>query len=277
MNLLVFLIILFSVLLLAIVLALIFSQKFRQDIIGAPGKANILGILTVEGVVVVILCALFVGGLIYVISEFRQSIVPTPQDHMIPTQELPESLQSGDPNKVLEKIKKLAENEQNPPDNIILKKLSELTYDSQLSKEIREMRTNKEGPWSQTAKVLTIGIPQKESQPERGYAYVCSGSNYANSSIRLSNALSEDFGEKINLNVKGGGIDELDCASSKKIPNFLLNCLDAKELFSDVFIECTTDGEPRYKQRYYEELKGLEIPDDSPKIYLPVWVMVQDS
>lgn len=277
MNLLIFLIGLFSALLVIIVLALIFSQKFRQDIIGAPGKANVLGILTVEGVVVVILCSLFVGGLIYVISEFRQSIVPTPQKKMISIQDLPENIQSVDPKKVLEKIEELAKNEQNPPDNVILKKLSDLTYDFPLSKDIREMRTKKQGPWLQTAKVLTIGIPQKENQPEKGYSYVCSGSDYANSNIRLANALNEDFGEKINLDVKGGGIDELDCVTSKKIPDFLLNCFDAKELFSDVFIECTDEGEPRYKQRYYEELKSVDIPDDSPKIYLPVWVIIKDS
>ena len=53
-----------SVLLTALVAALIFNSKFRQDIMAGEGEASVLGILSVKGVVIVLLSGLFLGALI---------------------------------------------------------------------------------------------------------------------------------------------------------------------------------------------------------------------
>lgn len=55
----------FAFLLVALIVALIFSKQFRDAMLGGEGEASVLGVLTVKGVAIVLLCALFVGGLIY--------------------------------------------------------------------------------------------------------------------------------------------------------------------------------------------------------------------
>nr|VFK09352.1 MAG: hypothetical protein BECKLPF1236B_GA0070989_10083 [Candidatus Kentron sp. LPFa] len=52
-------------LLIAIVAALIFSASFRRDSLRGTGSARVFGILSVEGAAVVLLCALFLVGLLY--------------------------------------------------------------------------------------------------------------------------------------------------------------------------------------------------------------------
>jgi hypothetical protein len=58
-----------AVLLVALVTALIFSAKFRQDILGGTGEARVLGILSVKGAAVVLLVGIFLGGLIWSVPE----------------------------------------------------------------------------------------------------------------------------------------------------------------------------------------------------------------
>lgn len=54
-----------AILLIFLVFALIFSDKFRGDILGHEGEAKVLGIFTVKGVAIVLLSAIFLGGMIY--------------------------------------------------------------------------------------------------------------------------------------------------------------------------------------------------------------------
>jgi len=53
-----------AVLLTAIVAATIFSSDFRKDILAGSGEAQVLGVLSATGAVLVLLVALFLGGLI---------------------------------------------------------------------------------------------------------------------------------------------------------------------------------------------------------------------
>ena len=57
--------ILCATVLVALISALIISDKFRHDILAHEGEASFLGIMSVKGVVVVVLCGLFLTGLIY--------------------------------------------------------------------------------------------------------------------------------------------------------------------------------------------------------------------
>lgn len=54
-----------ALLLFGLVAALILSKSFRSDVLGGEGEASILGMLSVKGVSIVLLCALFIGGLLY--------------------------------------------------------------------------------------------------------------------------------------------------------------------------------------------------------------------
>ncbi len=54
-----------GLLLFAVVAALIFKPDFRADLVAGQGKASLFGVLSVEGVVIVILCGMFLTGLLY--------------------------------------------------------------------------------------------------------------------------------------------------------------------------------------------------------------------
>ena len=59
--------------------ALIFSRSFRSDVLGGEGEATVFGILSVKGVSIVLLCGLFLGGLLYPL-KFIHITGPTPED-----------------------------------------------------------------------------------------------------------------------------------------------------------------------------------------------------
>ena len=50
--------------LIGLMLALVFSQKFRQDLSAKEGKLSLMGV-SIEGVAVLLFFALLVGGMLY--------------------------------------------------------------------------------------------------------------------------------------------------------------------------------------------------------------------
>lgn len=52
----------------AIITALIFSSKFRKDVIASEGEASVLGLISVKGVVIVLLTAIFGGIFAYILQ-----------------------------------------------------------------------------------------------------------------------------------------------------------------------------------------------------------------
>ncbi len=63
---------------LTIVFALIFSEKFRKDILGGEGEANVFGILSVQGTAVIVLSGLFLAGLIITSRDIAQVAIQKP-------------------------------------------------------------------------------------------------------------------------------------------------------------------------------------------------------
>lgn len=57
-----------ALLLIGLIAGLIGSSKFRNDVLGGEGEASVLGLISVKGVAIVLLCAIFVGGMIYPMS-----------------------------------------------------------------------------------------------------------------------------------------------------------------------------------------------------------------
>ena len=67
-----------SLLLMALVIALIFRRDFRDAVLGSPGEASIAGILTVKGVAIVLLCGLLIGGILYALNKQQPGTIAGP-------------------------------------------------------------------------------------------------------------------------------------------------------------------------------------------------------
>lgn len=57
--------------------ALIASPDFRTAVLGGPGEATILNLVTVKGVAIVLLCGLFIGGLLSALTKLPSSAQKT--------------------------------------------------------------------------------------------------------------------------------------------------------------------------------------------------------
>jgi hypothetical protein len=66
--------ILLALLLTALIMALIFSPGFRDAVLGSPGEAKILNLLTVKGVAIVLLSALLLAGLLLSLEKMLQNL-----------------------------------------------------------------------------------------------------------------------------------------------------------------------------------------------------------
>ena len=69
--------ILFTLLLAALLVSLIFRRDFRDALLGAPGEATVFGLLSVKGVGIVLLCSLLIGGILFVVTHLPVPAVPT--------------------------------------------------------------------------------------------------------------------------------------------------------------------------------------------------------
>ncbi len=69
----------FALLLAALVAALIVSRDFRRAVLGGPGEATILNLITVKGVVIVLLCGLFIGGLLFALTKLPSPVAGAAQ------------------------------------------------------------------------------------------------------------------------------------------------------------------------------------------------------
>jgi hypothetical protein len=64
-------VILFALLLAGLLVALIFRRDFRDAVLGGPGEASVLGILTVKGVAIVLLCGLLIGAILFALIRLH--------------------------------------------------------------------------------------------------------------------------------------------------------------------------------------------------------------
>lgn len=64
-------IVVFALLLSGLVVAFILRRDFRDAVLGGPGEASVLGILSVKGVAIVLLCGLLIGGILLALTRFN--------------------------------------------------------------------------------------------------------------------------------------------------------------------------------------------------------------
>lgn len=61
--------VLLALLLAALMVALIFSRDFRDAVLGSPGEAKFLNLITVKGVAIVLLSGLLIAALVYTLDK----------------------------------------------------------------------------------------------------------------------------------------------------------------------------------------------------------------
>src|SRR5437899_643133 len=66
----------FALLLSGLLIAFIFRRDFRNAVLGGPGEATVLGVLSVKGVAIVLLCALLIGGILFALNALRAPSPP---------------------------------------------------------------------------------------------------------------------------------------------------------------------------------------------------------
>lgn len=59
----------FALLVAALVAALIFRRDFRDAVLGGPGEASILGLITVKGAAIVLLFGILIGGILFALNK----------------------------------------------------------------------------------------------------------------------------------------------------------------------------------------------------------------
>lgn len=62
----------FAMLLAVLVVALILRRDFRNAVLGGSGEATVLGLITVKGVAIILLCGILVGGILFALTKLPQ-------------------------------------------------------------------------------------------------------------------------------------------------------------------------------------------------------------
>lgn len=68
--------VLLALLLAALIVALIVSRDFRDAVMGGPGEARILNLLTVKGVAIVLLSGLLIGAILFSLEKILPTLRP---------------------------------------------------------------------------------------------------------------------------------------------------------------------------------------------------------
>lgn len=145
-----------GLLLFAVVAALIFKPDFRADLVAGQGKASLFGVLSVEGVVIVILCGMFLTGLLY--PGWRNGgELAYADDAQQQIRVLTEKLATAEAN-----VRSLT-NDTRTRFTIedVPQVLANLAPENEISEEIRELSDSNKGPWSPFARSqeILVSIP----------------------------------------------------------------------------------------------------------------------
>ncbi|MGI9280039.1 MAG: hypothetical protein ACR2PX_10480 [Endozoicomonas sp.] len=261
-------------LLCCLILALIFSSKFRADITsGNTNKTKIFNVITLEGALVLSLCGLFFYGLI-------QPVIKPPEPFSLyarangfsfetPTVFIEDYKQKiAELNQVKERVSLLeSELEGVVREENLVSYIKDLSPDSELSVVLRDLPLNHEGPWGRFKKSETIlvSIP---GDVKEGEAWVCH--SRINDQFKLISDLkiNDDpvLGKSIKVNSTKLMFPSMDCEERVSI-DMQIACLDAVQLFGDSLLACDDAGNARWKIEKPRELTVLSVllPDPTPE------------
>ena len=246
----------FCGLLLAItLLALIFNEKFRKDVMGGQGTAKILGILSVEGVVIVLLCGMFLAGLLYPVikepssGEEVENFIKSLPLNETNADEVRTRIQQiiRDLDIAEKRIEELKAEERFPLEDLPTK-LRMLDPQDPVSEELRKIAVENEGPWSpySTSREILVSVP---GDIDEGNANGCPVDR--DKSLELISNYKRDgkvLRGQSNVTVR---VTKLMFSSSdcRKITgqDLQLNCKDAIRLFSEEVLGCDEADNPLWR------------------------------
>lgn len=227
-----------GVLLAALVLALIMNPGFRRDLVAGQGKASLFGVVSVEGVIIVILAGMFLAGL------------------LSPAWRVDSANNGGNPDvaqlqaRIAEQQKKIAE--LGSPSTIDISRLPKLLTtlepESEISKEIRAIAANSRGPWSPYSKSqgLLVSVPGEIAD---GFVRGCPSMHGKTlqllSDYKHGDTVLPDRSPVI-VTVTDLIFSASDCREKLKY-DLQLNCRDAVRLFSDAVLTCGAGEQPMWK------------------------------
>ena len=100
-----------------------------------------------------------------------------------------------------------------------------LDYDDPASRELRQLRNRRLGPWAYQAQDVKIGIPARPDQPLQGFANVCESGIFLRQRIEVF--LPDQPDQRISLVASG----RYACPAGFEFPDIQLSREDARKLF----------------------------------------------
>ena len=234
-----------GLLLAAVILALILMPDFRRDMTAQPGKASLLDIVSIEGVVVVLLSGMLLVGLIYPLWSSTE------------TGRLEAEIQ-GLENQLVDLKSK--EPEERPSTVDLPAAVAALERDSDQSEQIRNLARERKGPWSpfSKSKDLLVSVPGG-LKPSR----LLGCPDLYGKSLQLISTYRQALGgEPLTLRVNGLIFEASDCRDKLEY-DLKLNCADASALFSADVLECDGQYNTLWKvpDRYLSAAAVIANPD----------------
>lgn len=225
-----------GLLLTAVVLALIFMPDFRKDVTAQQGKASLLKVVSVEGVIVVLLSGMLLFGLLYPLWKNEKIAGLRTQVGEIP------SLRS----QVKELEVKLKNSTSTGSIENLPKAVASLEPNSDESRQIRGLARDRQGPWSpyQRSTDILISVPGGlPSNSVLGCPELYEKDLQLISTYEVNGQVSSR--EPLDVHVSGLIFEASNCRDLLQY-DLQLNCAAAAELFSQSVIECDSENNPRW-------------------------------
>jgi hypothetical protein len=232
--------------LLIVVVALIFHRGFRRDLAAGPNEVNLFGLLSVQGGIVVVMCALLVFGLLYPLSRSRER--PAPSDR------LPEFLSKlpfpvANEGSALEEIRRLY-NHQTGPAVDVEAMVRELSPEHPVSQRLRQFVAERVGPWAlaSSARPILVSVAGRMKSDEvRGCQEYFGRRVELRSNYVLDGQLVEGDSPLI-VTVNAMMSSATNCRETVPV-DLQLSCDIARRLFSERILSCDQQGEARWRVR----------------------------
>lgn len=254
-----------SILLLVIIITLVVSKEFRSDLIAKENKASMLGLISIEGAIVLVLCALFFVGMMYPIVKPH-----IPFDTMIESRgyefESPSNLLDAYENILKENeslncevstLKKEMKNlidEQKTifSDSKIYEYIKTLSPSSKFANRLKQLQKDQDGPWAIKGEAVPLKIQVPSITSKDGISYGVLSEGVA-SSCPLYHKMNLELVSA--LTVKGKRVSGIckvvytknllhsgtNCEDIMPV-DLHISCEDASSIFSSDILTCDKNG-----------------------------------
>ena len=212
----------------------VFSPSLRKDLVASEGEASVLGWISVKGVLIVLLAALFLGGMIYAFPSVDTSTIEALRKDLA----LAETKQRD-----LEKALDSAED----PD--IAEIVASLDPTDALSRQLRGIQQNAHGPWSpfSSSTPILLSVPGTNAEDHTYQRIVYGCDPYYQKEVQVISNSENSRGRTVEVTVTGAINHATDCAEQAGV-NLQLDCDSATELLTSQVLTCDENGNPLWSE-----------------------------